>query len=903
MKKNIKKIIAALAAMSMTFSGLLIAEKPEVADAATPGVSVHEPSIVKGDDGYYYVFGSHMAWAKSSDMIHWTSFTNNINTDYETIFADAFEWAANGDSVYAPSGNLWAPDVIYNESLGKWTMYMSINGCSWNSSIVLLTADTLDGDWTYVGPVVYSGFNGNTSGDYSFTKTDYTKVTGDTSLNSRYTTDSYYCYDNGTRCTATTWNTNYGAHAIDPCVKYDENGDLWMSYGSWSGGIYLLKLDKATGLRDYTASYTYDTDYNDGYASDPYMGYHIAGGYRISGEASYLMNVGNYWYLFISYGYLSSTGGYNMRVFRSTKGIKGPYLDQSGSSSVNLYSTGDDYSNVNGDIGYKILGNYKWSDDRIMAKGEVAQGHNSAFVDSDGKMYLVYHTRYDDGTEGHNLRVNQMYLDSKGWLEASPAPYAGETLSTTAITASQVAGTYEVVDHDPNNLDYAKRALASTYTLNFSIDGKIYDGSKNVGTWAVSGTNYITFTIAGVSNWAGEEFKGVLVPGVLGDKTVLTFSASEADYDTAMWGRKLDVYDYANYTENSYNETVTIGPAFTNRSTNIPTKGDFTLEYTLHVNAYNSINQNAFENVAFEIFSEDGSSCLTAVCNGDYWFWSASGNNTGWNTGDVKFTKNTCSNPTIFEDTDLNLIVKKRGASFTIQGYVPGSSTPVWDVEVKGNEEFANCSSSMVHLTGEYTDLTEITVVENTTSVSYNDISSYRSATGYTAPSMDGMIFGGWYSDQELTTPLSSDTTSGSAYAKFVSDQLLTVKAQLAATTNANSVSSSLRILTAVDDDDYAKIGYKISHKLQGRKKTSNLDVTASTLIDTVNVTTYEGTSEYSVGQAFGDGKAKYSAPLVINGISNSNFETAFTVTPYAVTADGTTVTGTARVLTIAEAL
>jgi len=34
-------------------------------------VSVHDPSIVK-DNGKYYVFGSHIATAKSSDLINWT---------------------------------------------------------------------------------------------------------------------------------------------------------------------------------------------------------------------------------------------------------------------------------------------------------------------------------------------------------------------------------------------------------------------------------------------------------------------------------------------------------------------------------------------------------------------------------------------------------------------------------------------------------------------------------------------------------------------------------------------------------------------------------------------------------------------------------------------------------------
>ena len=52
-------------------------------------VSVHDPSIVE-DNGHYYVFGSHIATAKSDDLINWST----ISRDYEN---------PNGNVVY---GNL-----------------------------------------------------------------------------------------------------------------------------------------------------------------------------------------------------------------------------------------------------------------------------------------------------------------------------------------------------------------------------------------------------------------------------------------------------------------------------------------------------------------------------------------------------------------------------------------------------------------------------------------------------------------------------------------------------------------------------------------------------------------------------------------------------------------------------
>ena len=59
---------------------------------------------------------------------------------------------------------------------------------------------------------------------------------------------------------------------------------------------------------------------------DPYFGKKIAGGYYVSGEASYIEHIGNYYYLFMSYGGLVANGGYQIRVFRSDK-PDGPYKD------------------------------------------------------------------------------------------------------------------------------------------------------------------------------------------------------------------------------------------------------------------------------------------------------------------------------------------------------------------------------------------------------------------------------------------------------------------------------------------------------------------------------------------------------------------------------------------------
>ena len=119
-------------AMSLTFAGTSFSGKAAEESGKkveTPSrVTVHDPSIIKAD-GMYYVFGSHMADAKSTNLIDW----KQINTDWnaretsdawkqDSIYGDvlknyakSFEWAGYDDGDCS-NGRLaiWAPDVIYN---------------------------------------------------------------------------------------------------------------------------------------------------------------------------------------------------------------------------------------------------------------------------------------------------------------------------------------------------------------------------------------------------------------------------------------------------------------------------------------------------------------------------------------------------------------------------------------------------------------------------------------------------------------------------------------------------------------------------------------------------------------------------------------------------------------------
>lgn len=505
-------------------------------------VSVHDPSIVKDpESGMYYIFGSHRAFAKSKDLMEWEYVSTNIGTDMNELFEHPWnEWAGTATTSGTLNGMQWAPDVIYNDVMKKWCMYMSINGDNWVSSICLLTADDIEGPYEYAGVAVYSGFN-NPKKKVDESVTDIYKVLGENADLSRYASTDESCIN-----------------AIDPNIQEDENGDWYMTYGSWSAGIYQIKLDKNTGLRDYNTKYETKKD-----ASDAYLGKKIAGGYYCSGEGPYILKSGKYYYLFLSYAGLQAVGGYQMRVFRSEK-IDGPYVDQDGNSAIRTR-----YEEMkNTAYGVRIFSSY---DMYGLSNVQVAQGHNSAFVDDDGKIYLVYHTRFKSETgkiETHQVRVHQMFVNEDGWLVAAPYEYSGETLSEEGYAMEDMTGTYEFIYHEPTqtynvvngtqlgivgrglnartisgtkNITIGKHVSEVAYSVEFSKeaadtitlnkDGSVSGDYK--GTWKNEGAN-VTIDLGN-----GKVYKGVFLKQAneTADRTMTMTFTAEGD-NVTVWGVK-----------------------------------------------------------------------------------------------------------------------------------------------------------------------------------------------------------------------------------------------------------------------------------------------------------------------------------------------------------------------------
>ena len=596
----------------------------------TGRIAVHDPSIVMDVTGSttnpkYYIYGSHLGRAQTyatGNYQIWTTFktgeenagtSNSLFADvngklvnfkdaYSTQLVkkvknykgeevdfpnfDAHAWQAKGNNV---KGMQWAPDVIYNKTMKKWCMYMSLNGDNWCSTIVCFISDDLEGPWIYQGPVVCSGFSGRyahngfaASGDWK--NTDLAIATGYTSLPQRYNTDEW---------------SPYGPNCIDPCVFYDDDDNLWMSYGSWFAGIFMIKLDKENGLRDYTYTYPYQVkgvtttagaaDANA--TSDPYFGKKIAGGWGVSGEASYIQKVGKYYYLFMSYGGLTAAGGYQIRVFRSEK-PDGPYKDcltSTGIGAVYDKPRVNFGTDANRDEGVKLFGNYQWE---TMPNAELAQGHNSAIVDHKGRALIVYHTRFMNRDEEHEVRVHQLFVNQDGWLVAAPYEFSGETYTDNDIAtqqlydATEVEGDYQMIVH-PYRQNTAAMAYEKPVTIHLNADGSI--SGEYTGKWElVSGTSYINLTLKGVATANAEvKFKGVLTEQTIdytnikalcftalssSDGLATSGGASLQTRGLSIWGSKADAKAAIKYTLDKTSVPFADG-ATLNSKPKLPTEG------------------------------------------------------------------------------------------------------------------------------------------------------------------------------------------------------------------------------------------------------------------------------------------------------------------------------------------
>jgi arabinan endo-1,5-alpha-L-arabinosidase len=292
-------------------------------------LGIHDPSAVIKCGNLYYVFGTGQGIISksSADKMYWVT--------GPSVFASPPSWTTN--AVPGFTGDFWAPDISYFN--GQYYLYYAVSTFgSQVSAIGLATNPTLDPSnpsyqWTDQGPVIES------------------------------TTGSAF-------------------NCIDPSVTFDASSNLWMSFGSFWNGIYLVQLNAATGLRNTTNTTVYSLATDNAASGDPI-------------EASYLYYYGNYYYLFVNWGTccdgVDST--YNIRVGRSTS-ITGPYIDQNG---VNMLSSG-------GTLFLETTGKY-------IAPGQIG------ILNVDGNFYFGYHYLDANNNGTPTFDLEPLSWTSDGWPE------------------------------------------------------------------------------------------------------------------------------------------------------------------------------------------------------------------------------------------------------------------------------------------------------------------------------------------------------------------------------------------------------------------------------------------------------------------------------------------------------
>lgn len=301
-------------------------------------ISAHDPVMIRqGKTFYVFSTGRGIRVRSSDDLLTWQQ--------KSPVFSSGPDWAQKAVSGFKDF--IWAPDIQFIN--GKYYLYYCVSMFGKNTSAIgVATNKTLDDQsadfkWEDYGMILES-------------------VPGKTN-----------------------WN------AIDPNVIVDEHKQAWLTFGSFWGGLQLVKLNKdliSVSPENLSAIKTIAS-----YRASKTAAAEEAGANAI--EAPFLFKKGDYYYLFASVGFCcrGSKSTYRMVVGRS-KQIAGPYLDDKGLSMLE------------GGGAPVLEGNADW----------YGVGHNSAYT-IDGTDYLVFHG-YDAGDNAQpKLRIEKLR-----WKNGWPVP-------------------------------------------------------------------------------------------------------------------------------------------------------------------------------------------------------------------------------------------------------------------------------------------------------------------------------------------------------------------------------------------------------------------------------------------------------------------------------------------------
>ena len=408
-------------------------------------IEVHDPAIFEDKASKkFYIYGTGAVAFSSPDLIHWKSIGAVVDKPLEEAMNHT-----NSDAI-------WAPDIVKVNN--EYRLYCS--NSSWGvrqSCIFMAVADNP------LGPFI--------------PKASILKTTNEGNVN-----------------------------AIDANIIEDyETKEQYMVYGSFWGGIHMLKLDKNTGLaldgQGVGKQIACRPKWNDGAIEGPYIIYHPDT---------------DYYYLFVSYG--SLTADYNIRVGRS-KCITGPYLDYNGKDMVDI----EDESCTRGlmiSCGYRYL----------TGQAYMGPGHNSVLLRENGEMFLVSHIRklsFNADPGPGLLQIRKMIMTPDGWPIALGQPYNAETL--LRVRDDLLIGEYERIELRPS----IPQGIQHAHPMKLLPDGRLEMASV-IGTWRRIGDYEMELTYGPIKEFVHfekgldkEKNRTTVVMGGLTNQGICTWGKKE----------------------------------------------------------------------------------------------------------------------------------------------------------------------------------------------------------------------------------------------------------------------------------------------------------------------------------------------------------------------------------------
>ncbi len=477
--------------------------------------NVHDPSVMKADDGYFYMYQTdasygnahdghgHFHGRRSKDLVNWEYLGSTMDEAPTWVKTKLNEYRATQGlpAIENPSYGYWAP-VAHKVSAGKYRMYYSIviNNYIKTGAEVLDNNVNFDNSWTeraFIGMMETADPASNVWEDKGFIVCS----SSDRGMN------------DWSRSSISDWSGYFKWNAIDPTYIITNEGEHWLIYGSWHSGIAALELDATTGKPlselgapwDITEESTYGKLIYKRGATSRWQGSEAP-------EVIYNPETG-YYYLFLAYDALDVP--YNTRVARAQQ-ITGPYYGIDGTD----ITTSEEVLPVVTHP-YKFNNSYGW----------VGIAHCAIFDDGAGNWYYASQGRLPNDISGINAsnaimmgHVRSIRWTEDGWPLVMPERYGA--VPQVAITEEELVGDWEHIDL---SYSYGKQKESSNMTL--AADHTITDGTWKGGTWSYDAEKQI-LTANGVDLYLQREVDWEADPR--------THTIVYAGYTTAKtyWGKK-----------------------------------------------------------------------------------------------------------------------------------------------------------------------------------------------------------------------------------------------------------------------------------------------------------------------------------------------------------------------------